>query len=89
MRWTNTVGGGVGDPRKIYSAVNWIWGTMQHRRSYAEEMALAIDKAMSANHDRNPNRYAEVNGWLQYGQSVAIARRGHEPIPPRPDGRFV
>lgn len=59
------------------------------RRSYAEEMALALNRAYSANHDRNPNRMAEVTGWLQYGLSVAIARRGHEPIPPRPEGTFI
>lgn len=59
------------------------------RRSYAEEMALALNKAYSANHDRNPNSMAEVTGWLQYGLSVAIARRGHEPIPPRPTERFI
>lgn len=59
------------------------------KRSYAEEMALAISKAMSANHDRNPNRQAEVEGWLKYGHAVAIARRGHEPIPERPIGRFI
>ena len=59
------------------------------RRSYAEEMALAIDKAICANNDRNPNRQAEVDGWLRYGLSVAIARRGSEPIPERPSGRFV
>lgn len=59
------------------------------RRSYAEEMALALNKAYCANHDRNPNRMAEVTGWLQYGLSVAIARRGHEPIPARPVDRFI
>lgn len=61
----------------------------QDRRSYAEEMALALNRAYSANHDRNPNRMAEVTGWLLYGLSVAIARRGREPIPARPTERFV
>ncbi len=59
------------------------------RRSYAEEMALAINRAMGAMHDRNPNRQAEVMGWLNWGHSVAIARRGHEPIPARPTERFI
>ena len=61
----------------------------RYRRSYAEEMAHAISRAISANHDRNPNRAAEVNGWLQWGHDVAIARRGHEPIPPRPTRTFI
>jgi len=59
------------------------------RRSYVEEMAFALDKVYSANHDRNPNRAAEVTGWLMYGLSVSIARRGHEPIPPRPTEKFI
>ena len=63
------------------------------RRSYVEEMALAIGKALAANHDRNPNRMAQVNGWLNYGHEVAIARRGRNknkyPIPPRPNEKFI
>ena len=59
------------------------------RKSYVEEMAHAISMAMMANHDRNPNRAAEVNGWLNWGHQVAIARRGHEPIPERPKDRFI
>ena len=59
------------------------------RRTYVGEMAMAIQRAMSANHDRNPNRCAQVNGWLEYGFAVEIARRGHEPIPARPNGNFT
>ena len=59
------------------------------KRTYVGELELAIDKALVANHDRNPNRYAEVNGWLSYGLSVAIARRGKEPLPERPERKFV
>ena len=55
------------------------------RRSYAEEMALALNQVYVANSDRNPNRQAQINGWLMYGLAVSIARRGHEPIPERPD----
>lgn len=63
--------------------------TKNDRRSYAEEMAYAIEHAISAMNDRNPNRQAEVMGWLSWGHEVAIARRGHEPIPPRPTERFI
>ena len=59
------------------------------RRTYMEEMALALNKAYAANHDRNPNRKAEVDGWLLYGLEVAIARRGHLPIPKRPARGFI
>jgi len=54
------------------------------RRSYAEEMAWAIGTAMGENHDQNPHRSARVMGALRYGYEVAIARRNHAPIPPRP-----
>lgn len=59
------------------------------RRSYAEEMAWAINQAYCANSDRNPNRNAQVTGFLLYGNEVAIARRGHEPIPQRPDIKYL
>jgi hypothetical protein len=42
-----------------------------------------------ANNDRNPNRFAEVNRWLEWAHSVEIARRSREPIPPRPTCGFV
>lgn len=59
------------------------------KRSYVEEMAHALSQAYAANHDRNPNRFAEVTGWLQWGLAVSIARRSHDPIPLRPTGRFI
>jgi hypothetical protein len=59
------------------------------RRSWVGELEHAISMARSANHDRNPNRQAEVDGWLAWGLDVAIARRGHSPIPPRPVRRFL
>lgn len=59
------------------------------KRSYASEMELALDMAKTANHDKNPNREAEVNGWLNYGLAIALARRSHAPMPQRPEGRFV
>lgn len=66
---------------------------MADRRSYAEEMAFAINKALVALNDRNPNRAAELSGWLNYGNEVAIARRGRNkkkyPIPPRPTEKFI
>lgn len=59
------------------------------QRTYASEMELALDMARTANHDRNPNRAAEVNGWLDYGLAVGRARRSHAPMPPRPERKFV
>jgi hypothetical protein len=57
---------------------------MSERRTYCGEMEHALNQACNANHDRNPNRYAQVNGWLNYGIAVAIARRSKEPLPDRP-----
>jgi hypothetical protein len=62
---------------------------MKDKRTYIGEMHLAIQKASTANHDRNPNRQAQVSGWLQYGMAVYIAKLGKEPIPPRPAGDFA
>ena len=56
----------------------------QDRRTYVGEMELALDMARARNGDRNPDRFAQVDGWLEYGLRVAIARRGHSAIPPRP-----
>lgn len=63
--------------------------TRKPKRSYVEEMAHALNQALCANHDRNPNRCAEVNGWLYWGLEVAIARRSHLPLPPRPERKFI
>jgi hypothetical protein len=57
---------------------------MSERRTYCGEMEHALQQANIANHDRNPNRCAQVNGWLSYGIAVAIARRSKEPLPDRP-----
>ncbi len=62
---------------------------MSDRRTYIGELEHAIGQISIANHDRNPNRQAQIQGWLQYANEVSICRRGHEPIPPRPNGEFV
>ena len=59
------------------------------RRSWIGELEHALSMARASNHDRNPNRQAEVDGWLDWGLKVAIARRGHDPIPLRPTQKFV
>jgi hypothetical protein len=48
-------------------------------------MEWAISNAIALNHDRNPNRMAQVTAALRYGHDCAIARRSHRPCPPRPD----
>lgn len=55
------------------------------KRTYVGEMAWAIEQAMLSNHDRNSNRFAQVDGLLRYGFSVELARRDHLPIPERPE----
>ena len=55
------------------------------KRSYAGEMAWAIEQAMRNDHDRNSNRAAKVGAALKYGFEVELARRDHLPIPPRLD----
>ena len=55
------------------------------KRTYVGEMAWAIEQAIGRNHDRNPNRYVQVDGLLRYGFEVELARRDHLPIPERPD----
>lgn len=55
------------------------------RRTYAGEMAWAMNMAYTRNYDRNPNRVAQVTVALLYGLAVDIARRSHEPLPERPD----
>ena len=55
------------------------------KRSYVGEMAWAIEKARGSNHDRNPNRQAQVDGYLDYGFNVELARRDHRPLPARPE----
>ncbi len=55
------------------------------KRTYVGELEWALEQILMANSDRNPNRSAQVDAALQYGLAVAINRRGHEPLPPRPD----
>jgi hypothetical protein len=59
--------------------------TPKQRRTYAGEMFWAISQAKSRNHDRNPNRYAQVTAALDYGHIVNQCRLGHESLPSRPD----
>lgn len=57
---------------------------MTDRRTYVGELEHALQMANSAHHDRNPNRYAQVQGWIDYGLAVAISRRSKSLIPERP-----
>lgn len=66
-----------------------IMPSARNQRTWVGELEHAISMARSANNDRNPNRQAEVDGWLGWGLAVAIARRSHAPIPPRPLQRFI
>ena len=55
------------------------------RRTYAGEMTWAIEQALMRNHDRNPNRAAQVTAALEYGLAVARSRRDPRvPMPDRP-----
>ena len=55
------------------------------KRTYVGEMEWALEQINSANHDRNPNRQAQLQAAIKYGLAVAVARRGYESIPERPD----
>ena len=50
-----------------------------------EEMDWALNQAHTRNHDRNPNRAAQVGAALEYGIAIGIAARGDEPLPTRPN----
>lgn len=54
------------------------------RPSYIGELTWAIGKAICANGDRNPNRWAQMNAMLHYANDVLIARRSRSECPPRP-----
>lgn len=54
-------------------------------RSYFGEPSWALEQINIVNHDRNPNRQAQLKRITDYGLKVAIAKRSHEPLPERPD----
>ena len=51
----------------------------------AEELLWAIEQINMVNHDRNPNRQAQISAAIEYGIQVGINARIHEPLPNRPD----
>lgn len=48
-------------------------------------MEWALQKINNYRGDTTKNRAARIEAAVMYGLAVAIARRGKEPIPPRPD----
>lgn len=54
------------------------------RRTYVGELEWALQQIGCAHSDRNPNRAAQIQAFVDYGLAVARAKRGREPIPPRP-----
>lgn len=60
--------------------------TMKHQwKKACEEMNWAVNQAYCANHDRNPNRHAQIDMALQYALNVAIATISGDELPKRPD----
>jgi len=55
------------------------------KRTYVGEIEWALEQVGVFNHDRNPNRFAQVTAAVNYGLAVGIARRSKLPIPLRPD----
>ena len=55
------------------------------KRTWVGDLEWALQQVNSRNHDRNPNRQAQVSAAVDYGLRVALARRCKEPIPKRPN----
>lgn len=50
-----------------------------------DELAWVVGCINLAHTDSNPNRAAQINLLLRYGNDVSIAARSGEPLPKRPD----
>lgn len=55
------------------------------KRTYVGELEWVVGQINMAQGDSNPNRAAQLRKLCDYGSAVGIARRGKEPLPPRPD----
>lgn len=52
-----------------------------------DEMAWVVGAISLAHNDRNPNRAAQIETLVRYGNELSIAARSGEKLPPRPDYR--